>query len=203
MKSPSYERVKSTKIMLPSYPPQLKWSTVHPGVYPQPKKEPISDRFLARFYALANHCQSSKFVSLLGFVIWEASKMAEAQYKPPGLEPWDIVIVVLYFIVILGVGLYVSISLYVQQFQRIDLIAQLDHTHPGHQNSIVRSCLWRLFQSPQNLDFNDTHPLNEGNSSFYLKVVCSKISLHSSVETVSFTAKFSQRRAHHSNIRHA
>ena len=37
--------------------------------------------------------------------------MAEAQYKPPGLEPWDIVIVVLYFIVILGVGLYVSISL--------------------------------------------------------------------------------------------
>lgn len=43
----------------------------------------------------------------------EASKMAETQYKPPGLEPWDIVIVVLYFVIILGVGLYVSISLYV------------------------------------------------------------------------------------------
>ena len=36
--------------------------------------------------------------------------MAETQYKPPGLEAWDIVIVVLYFIVILGVGLFVSIS---------------------------------------------------------------------------------------------
>ena len=36
--------------------------------------------------------------------------MVETQYKPPGLEPWDIVIVVLYFIVILGVGLYVSTS---------------------------------------------------------------------------------------------
>lgn len=32
--------------------------------------------------------------------------MAETQYKPPGLEAWDVVIVVLYFIVILGVGLY-------------------------------------------------------------------------------------------------
>ena len=38
-----------------------------------------------------------------------AFKMAEAHYKPPGLEAWDIVIVVLYFIVVLGVGLYVSI----------------------------------------------------------------------------------------------
>ena len=37
-------------------------------------------------------------------------KMAETQYKPPGLEAWDVVIVVLYFIVILGVGLYVSSS---------------------------------------------------------------------------------------------
>ena len=36
--------------------------------------------------------------------------MAETQYKPPGLEAWDVVIVVLYFIVILGVGLYVSSS---------------------------------------------------------------------------------------------
>ena len=35
--------------------------------------------------------------------------MAETRYKPPGLEAWDIVIVVLYFIVILGVGLFVSI----------------------------------------------------------------------------------------------
>ena len=34
--------------------------------------------------------------------------MAETHYKPPGLEAWDIVIVVLYFIVILAVGLYVS-----------------------------------------------------------------------------------------------
>ncbi|KAL9966230.1 hypothetical protein ACROYT_G024275 [Oculina patagonica] len=32
--------------------------------------------------------------------------MAEAHYKPPGLEAWDIVIVVLYFFIILGVGLY-------------------------------------------------------------------------------------------------
>jgi len=38
--------------------------------------------------------------------------MAEADYKPPGLEAWDVVIVVLYFIVILGVGLYVSIANY-------------------------------------------------------------------------------------------
>ena len=38
--------------------------------------------------------------------------MAETQYKPPGLEAWDVVIVFLYFIVILGVGLYVSSSLY-------------------------------------------------------------------------------------------
>ena len=36
--------------------------------------------------------------------------MVETHYKPPGLEPWDIVIVLLYFIVILGVGLYVSTS---------------------------------------------------------------------------------------------
>ena len=49
--------------------------------------------------------------------------MAEVQYKPPGLEPWDIVIVVLYFVIILGVGLYVSISIYVQLFQTIDLLA--------------------------------------------------------------------------------
>ncbi|KAJ7389861.1 Sodium/myo-inositol cotransporter [Desmophyllum pertusum] len=35
--------------------------------------------------------------------------MAETEYIAPGLEPWDIVIVVLYFFIILGVGLYVSI----------------------------------------------------------------------------------------------
>lgn len=40
---------------------------------------------------------------------WVVLIMAETQYKPPGLEAWDIVIVVLYFIVILGVGLFVSI----------------------------------------------------------------------------------------------
>ncbi|XP_068743589.1 sodium/myo-inositol cotransporter-like [Montipora capricornis] len=32
--------------------------------------------------------------------------MAQNQYKPPGLEAWDIVIVVLYFVIVLGVGLY-------------------------------------------------------------------------------------------------
>ena len=35
--------------------------------------------------------------------------MVETEYKAPGLEAWDIVIVVLYFLIVLGVGLFVSI----------------------------------------------------------------------------------------------
>lgn len=34
--------------------------------------------------------------------------MVETEYKAPGLEAWDIVIVVLYFLIVLGVGLFVS-----------------------------------------------------------------------------------------------
>ena len=49
-------------------------------------------------------------ITLLPDVPSDLLKMAETQYKPPGLEAWDVVIVVLYFIVILGVGLYVSSS---------------------------------------------------------------------------------------------
>lgn len=36
--------------------------------------------------------------------------MVETEYKAPGLEAWDIVIVVLYFLIVLGVGLFVSIN---------------------------------------------------------------------------------------------
>ena len=76
-----------------------------------------SKKFMARFYASANQRKGSMFVTRAAdsqsasLSRWETSKMAESlQYKPPGLEPWDIVIVVLYFFIILGVGLYVSIT---------------------------------------------------------------------------------------------
>ena len=36
--------------------------------------------------------------------------MVETKYKAPGLEAWDVVIVVLYFLIVLGVGLFVSIN---------------------------------------------------------------------------------------------
>lgn len=36
--------------------------------------------------------------------------MVETKYKAPGLEAWDIVIVVLYFLIVLGVGLFVSVN---------------------------------------------------------------------------------------------
>ena len=63
---------------------------------------------------LANQTRAQKLWSsalpCLPDVASDLLKMAETQYKPPGLEAWDVVIVVLYFIVILGVGLYVSSS---------------------------------------------------------------------------------------------
>ena len=38
------------------------------------------------------------------------TNMVETKYKAPGLEAWDVVIVVLYFLIVLGVGLFVSIN---------------------------------------------------------------------------------------------
>lgn len=55
---------------------------------------------------------SSLEISWLAWALLAAIEMAEAHYKPPGLEAWDIVIVVLYFIIILSVGFYVSIADY-------------------------------------------------------------------------------------------
>ena len=91
--------------------------------------------------------------------------MAETEYIAPGLEPWDIVIVVLYFFIILGVGLYVSIFIVLDnRFARVR--PQVIRSDFAAVCNSRQSSFDYSFSKPVDLYLNATHLLNDENYAF-------------------------------------